>query len=92
MARIFEAQISARHVYTDISRDGEFSGVNVEATQVMLEATGLKVIASGGVASLEDISSLSNLQHARLEGAIIGKALYEDRVDLEAALTVVRAG
>jgi phosphoribosylformimino-5-aminoimidazole carboxamide ribotide isomerase len=79
-------------VYTDISRDGEFSGVNVEATARMLEATGLRVIASGGVSSLEDIAGLCNMGNARLEGAIIGKALYEDRVDLRAAFEVASAG
>ena len=79
-------------VYTDISRDGEFAGVNVDATRVMVESTGLRVIASGGVASLEDLLNLRNLEHDRLDGAIIGKALYEGRVDLKAAFEVTRAG
>jgi len=79
-------------VYTDISRDGEFTGVNVDATRDLLDRTGLRVIASGGVSSLEDIVRLRNMEHPRLEGAIIGKALYEGRVDLGEAFAVTRAG
>jgi phosphoribosylformimino-5-aminoimidazole carboxamide ribotide isomerase len=79
-------------VYTDIARDGEFAGVNLEATSRLLEATGLRVIASGGVAGLDDISRLRDLRHPRLDGAIIGKALYEGRLSLEEAFAVSRAG
>jgi phosphoribosylformimino-5-aminoimidazole carboxamide ribotide isomerase len=79
-------------VYTDITRDGEFTGVNLDATRGMLEATRLRVIASGGVTSLSDIRSLRDLGHPRLEGAVIGKALYEGRIDLEEAFAVSRAG
>jgi phosphoribosylformimino-5-aminoimidazole carboxamide ribotide isomerase len=79
-------------VYTDISRDGEFTGVNVDATETLLDATGLRVIASGGVASVDDIARLRNLGHPRLDGAVIGKALYEGRIDLAEAFAVTRAG
>jgi phosphoribosylformimino-5-aminoimidazole carboxamide ribotide isomerase len=79
-------------VYTDIARDGEFAGVNLEATRVMLESTGLRVIASGGVGSLADIRGLRELGHPRLDGAVIGKALYEGRIDLQEAFSVTRAG
>jgi phosphoribosylformimino-5-aminoimidazole carboxamide ribotide isomerase len=79
-------------IYTDIARDGELGGVNVDATERLLEATGLEVIASGGVAGREDILRLQRLEHPRLEGAIIGKALYEGRIDLADALGIVEAG
>lgn len=83
--RIEEAGVNLI-IYTDISRDGELKGINVEANQEMLESTGLQVIASGGIGSLEDLMSLKDLAHPRLEGAIIGKALYEGCFQLEAAL------
>ena len=65
-------------------------GPNVQATKEMLENTELCVIASGGVSSMADIQRLSDLDHARLEGVIIGKALYEGQVELEEALTHAR--
>ncbi len=79
-------------IYTDISRDGELGGVNVEATQKMLDATSLCLIASGGVSGRPDIENLQKLGHPRLEGAIIGKALYEGRIDLREVLNIAEAG
>ena len=76
-------------VYTDISRDGEMRGINVDANRKMLEATGLKVIASGGVSRMKDLTDLTELNHPRLDGAIIGKALYEEKIRLEEALSHV---
>ena len=72
-------------IYTDISRDGMMSGPNVEATARLREATGLEIIASGGVSSLEDIR---RLLAARCEGAILGKALLEGAFTLPEALAV----
>ena len=73
-----------RHiVYTDISRDGMLTGPNVEATRRLTEATGLDIIASGGISSMED---LRHLQENGIRGAIIGKALYEKRIDLRQAV------
>lgn len=73
-----------RHaLYTDISRDGELEGVNVEATQKLAQETGLAVIASGGVRSLEDIKALAG---GAVAGIILGKALYEGLIDLSTAL------
>jgi phosphoribosylformimino-5-aminoimidazole carboxamide ribotide isomerase len=69
--------------FTDVSRDGMSSGVNVEATAELARATGLNVIASGGVASLEDIR---RVHAAGLSGVIIGRALYEGHVDLAEAI------
>jgi len=74
-------------VYTDISRDGELQGVNLEANRKMLESTGLRIIASGGISSMEDLVRLRGLAHPRLEGAVIGKALYEGRLQLGEALS-----
>ena len=73
-----------RHIiYTDISRDGMLTGPNVEATKALTEATDLDVIASGGMSSMEDLERLSA---AGIRGAIIGKALYEGRIDLAEAV------
>ena len=73
-----------RHVvYTDIARDGMLSGPNVEYTRKLTEETGLDIIASGGMSSMED---LEELYHAGICGAIIGKALYENRIDLKEAI------
>lgn len=77
-------QYRVRHiVYTDISRDGMLTGPNVLATKDLTEKTGLDIIASGGVSSMED---LHHLAEAGVQGAIIGKALYEERVDLRQAV------
>ena len=75
-----------RIVYTDIARDGMMSGINLEATQAIAEATGLKVTASGGVASLDDIYSVKELEEFGVDSLIIGKALYEGSFTLEDAL------
>ncbi len=73
-----------RHiVYTDISRDGMLSGPNVAYTKKLTDETGLDVIASGGMSSMED---LRQLYEAGVQGAIIGKALYEKRIDLSEAV------
>ncbi len=70
-------------VFTDIARDGVGSGVNVQATRNLAKSTGLSVIASGGVATLEDVQ---RVRRAGLAGVIIGRALYEGQIDLEEAL------
>lgn len=70
-------------VYTDISRDGMLSGPNVEATKKLTTETGLDIIASGGVSCMED---LEQLYQEGIRGAIIGKALYENRINLKDAV------
>ncbi len=75
-----------RIVYTDIARDGMMSGINLEATQEIAEATGLKVTASGGVATLDDIYAVKELEEFGVDSLIIGKALYEGSFTLEDAL------
>ena len=77
-------EYGVKHViYTDISRDGMLSGPNIPATKKLTLETGLDIIASGGVSCMEDLQSLYD---AGISGAIIGKALYENRVDLEEAV------
>ena len=70
-------------VYTDISKDGMLMGPNVAMTQELTEKTGMNIIASGGVSSMED---LRNLNVAGIKGAIIGKAIYENRVNVQEAV------
>jgi phosphoribosylformimino-5-aminoimidazole carboxamide ribotide isomerase len=72
-------------IFTDISRDGMGSGVNVDSTAALARSTGLNVIASGGVAAMSDIV---RVREAALSGVIIGRALYEGQVDLSQALTL----
>ncbi|MGL6221371.1 MAG: 1-(5-phosphoribosyl)-5-[(5-phosphoribosylamino)methylideneamino]imidazole-4-carboxamide isomerase [Lacrimispora sphenoides] len=77
-------EYGVRHiVYTDISRDGMLTGPNVEYTKKLTEETGMDIIASGGMSSMED---LRQLYRAGVRGAIIGKALYEKRIDLKEAI------
>ena len=75
-------------VYTDISRDGMLTGPNVEATRKLTVETGLDIIASGGVSCMEDLKCL---HEAGIRGAIIGKALYENRIDLAEAVRLYEA-
>jgi phosphoribosylformimino-5-aminoimidazole carboxamide ribotide isomerase len=77
-------------IYTDIARDGVLNGPNVEATKQMIESTELSVIASGGVSSIDDVRHLAELNNWRLDGVIIGKALYEGLIQLEEALPYAR--
>lgn len=70
-------------VYTDISKDGMLQGPNFEHTKEMVDETGLKIIASGGISSLKDLEILEEIG---VYGAIIGKALYENKIDLKKAV------
>lgn len=80
-------ELGAVHaVYTDIARDGMLAGVNVEATAALARATGLKVIASGGVSALADLARLKAHARAGIEGVIIGQALYTGAVSLAEAI------
>jgi 1-(5-phosphoribosyl)-5-[(5-phosphoribosylamino)methylideneamino] imidazole-4-carboxamide isomerase/N-(5'phosphoribosyl)anthranilate isomerase len=75
-----------RYVVTDVAKDGMLQGPNLELLRQVLERTDKPVVASGGISSLDDISSLSQLVPLGLEGAILGKALYAKRFTLEQAL------
>lgn len=72
-------------VYTDIAKDGMLQGPNISHTKMMVQETGLQIIASGGVTTLKD---LEMLQEIDVYGAIIGKALYENRIDFKAAVNM----
>ncbi len=89
LARRFADAGVAAIVFTDISRDGALQGVNLEATVGLAEAASLPVIASGGVASLDDIAGLLACENAGIEGAIIGRALYDGRIDPASVLALV---
>lgn len=80
LVKFYADQGVAAVVYTDISRDGALTGVNVEATAALADVSAIPVIASGGVASLDDIKALKSA-HANIEGVIIGRALYDGRID-----------
>jgi phosphoribosylformimino-5-aminoimidazole carboxamide ribotide isomerase len=77
-------------IYTDIDRDGALQGVNVEATRDLAAAISIPVIASGGVASIVDIEKLLAVKESGIEGVIIGRALYDGRIDPAAARELVR--
>jgi len=74
-------------IYTDISRDGMMTGPNLEALKAILRSTDISVIASGGVSSIDDIKALKGIGGGKLSGVIIGKALYEGKIDLNEAMT-----
>ncbi len=76
LAKRCEADGASRVIYTDISRDGTREGVNLDETRKLAQSVTIPVIASGGVATLEDIRKLLPLEKAGVEGVIVGKALY----------------
>ncbi len=86
LARRFADAGAAAIVYTDIARDGAMQGVNVEATAELARAADVPVIASGGIADLADIEALMATASDGIQGAIIGRALYDGRIDAAAAL------
>ena len=91
LAKAFEDAGVAAIIYTDIDRDGVLAGINWDATIALANAVSLPVIASGGLASLADIERLTRPDAARLEGAIIGRALYDGRIDPRKALAMLAA-
>ncbi|WP_293867937.1 1-(5-phosphoribosyl)-5-[(5-phosphoribosylamino)methylideneamino]imidazole-4-carboxamide isomerase [uncultured Alsobacter sp.] len=90
LGRRFEDVGVAAIVYTDIARDGVLKGLNIEATLALANAVGIPVIASGGLASIEDVKRLLEPDCAVLEGAISGRALYDGRLDPTEALALIR--
>jgi phosphoribosylformimino-5-aminoimidazole carboxamide ribotide isomerase len=76
-------------IYTDIERDGALKGLNLAATAALARATKIPVIASGGLASIDDVKALLRPEHAMLAGAIAGRALYDGRLDPREALTLL---
>ena len=78
-----------RIIYTDISKDGMMVGPNIAATKQLAQKSGLKVIASGGISTLEDVQQVAALEPFGIDGMIIGKALYEGAINLKEALTLL---
>jgi phosphoribosylformimino-5-aminoimidazole carboxamide ribotide isomerase len=91
LARRFEDAGVAAIIYTDIDRDGILAGLNLTSTVELAEATQIPVIASGGLASMNDIQALTRPRYARLAGAITGRALYDGRIDPAAALALLKS-
>jgi len=89
LALQFEDAGVAAIVYTDIERDGALSGVNIEATAGLARRLTTPVIASGGVASLADLSALKAHEKDGIAGVICGRALYDGRIDLARALALL---
>ena len=85
LARQFEDAGVAAIIYTDIDRDGLLKGVNIEATQKLASSISIPVIASGGLAGLDDVKALLGLEDKGIVGAISGRALYDGRLDAAAA-------
>jgi len=90
LGRIFEDSGVAAIIYTDIARDGVMQGLNIAQTVALAEALTIPVIASGGLASIDDVRRLLEPDCARLAGAISGRALYDGRLDPYEALALIR--
>ena len=91
LARRCEDAGVAAIIYTDIARDGVLKGLNLEATAALARETSIPIVASGGLAGIEDVEALLRPEHARLQGAIAGRALYDGRLDARAALELIRS-
>jgi phosphoribosylformimino-5-aminoimidazole carboxamide ribotide isomerase len=90
IAHRFEDAGVAAIIYTDVTRDGMLKGLNLDATIALADAVSIPVIASGGLASIEDIKALLEPRARKLEGAIAGRALYDGRLDAAEALKLIR--
>ncbi|MEN9895439.1 MAG: hypothetical protein RIR97_1291 [Pseudomonadota bacterium] len=90
LARKFEGAGVAAIIYTDIDRDGILAGINWSSTLALADAVSIPVIASGGLASMDDIVRMTQPDAKKLEGAISGRALYDGRIDPAEALRVLR--
>ena len=91
IAQRFEDAGVAAIIYTDVARDGMLKGINWDATIALADAISIPVIASGGLASIEDVKTMLTPRAKKLEGAIAGRALYDGRLDPTEALALIRA-
>jgi len=89
IAQRFEDAGVAAIIFTDIARDGLLKGLNLDATIALAEAISIPVIASGGFASIDDVKALLEPRAKKLEGAIVGRALYDGRLDPAEALALI---
>jgi len=90
LAKSYEDSGVCAVIYTDILRDGLMEGVNVEATVALARALSIPVITSGGIGGIEDIHALKAYEGEGVAGAILGRALYDGRIDAKAALAVAK--
>jgi phosphoribosylformimino-5-aminoimidazole carboxamide ribotide isomerase len=91
IAKRFEDVGVAALIYTDIARDGVLAGLNLDAAIVLAEAVSIPVIVSGGLASIADVTALLHPRARKLAGAIVGRALYDGRLDPAEALRLIRS-
>src|SRR5208282_4781416 len=91
VAKRFEDAGVAAIIYTDVARDGMLKGLNLEATIALADQLSIPVIASGGLASIDDVRALLAPRAQILEGAIVGRALCDGRLDAAEALKLIRA-
>ncbi len=91
IARRFEDAGVAAIIYTDIARDGLLKGLNLDATIALAESIAIPVVASGGLASIDDIKAMLEPRAKKLEGAIAGRALYDGRLDAAQALALIKS-
>ena len=91
IAQRFEDAGVAAIIFTDIARDGLLKGLNLEATIALANRISIPVIASGGFASIDDVKALLDPRAKKLAGAIVGRALYDGRLDPAAALKLIRS-
>jgi phosphoribosylformimino-5-aminoimidazole carboxamide ribotide isomerase len=92
LGRRFEDAGVAAIIYTDIARDGMLQGLDMEGTRGLAEALSIPVIASGGLASIEDVKELMQPENRKIAGVITGRALYDGRLDAREALEVISRG
>jgi phosphoribosylformimino-5-aminoimidazole carboxamide ribotide isomerase len=90
IAQRFEDAGVAAIIFTDIARDGLLKGLNLDATIALADRISIPVIASGGLASIEDVKAMLTPRAKKLEGAIAGRALYDGRLDPATALALIR--
>jgi phosphoribosylformimino-5-aminoimidazole carboxamide ribotide isomerase len=91
IAKLFEDCGVAAIIYTDVERDGMLQGLNLDSTIALADSVSIPVIASGGLASLDDIKKLVEPRAKKLTGAIAGRALYDGRLDAKAALELMKS-
>lgn len=89
LGKSFEDAGVAALLYTDVDRDGALQGVNLAATRALAEAVGIPVLASGGVASIDDLAALLPLEEVGVAGVVVGRALYDGRIDPAQAMALL---